>query len=276
MTDSEGYALGLFVGSAAVYVPFLWFLMRGWNAIRLNRKYELHFRPSGPEEFQALDLERLKALSRHFLEAGFTPLGDFAVEATYGEPPQGVAAPAPLSDPVAKETSGSNSPAQIYAFERVFVHHGYSCVGRIRDTYYVVKASGRISRSDSVAIESWTGSEDSSWTYVTLVTSGAPAIQGHLKLQRSPRALYTVMPTGTAPAGLLAVHLDRRQKIAAAAGLNWDRNPTLESWLAMRLAGTRERRAQYAKWNPFSLFARAVALVFDRKTEWFGELEGRV
>jgi len=254
----------------------LWLWVDTGKVIGRNRKYELRYFPSRPEDYPNLDMKWLNVNSARFEEAGFVWLGDFGFERDWGESAAEARKPTPLAAPTGEYSPPTKGPNDAHGFERFFVHPEHGCTGRILRQDYLIRASGKTRTALYVAIESWTGTEESDWTYRTFTLTGHKMYTRFLKIYRGKRRLHTQLDTRSTSADLLKVHLEKREKIANAARLNWGPSPNVESVLAARRAETRHIRWVSGRFNPLSLIIQTYTARYGSNAEWMGELTGQV
>ena len=244
------------------------------NALQRLRRLNIVRRRGVPGELGDLDPTQLARATQDLQALGFVIEREFLWSVTYDE-----ARPsAPLSDPTLPPPL---APTRFdpQGLERIFSHPQHGCWAGIS---FAAATDTREKRPTIinfvVSLSSSTGRDDDDWNYATRDRKYDANNELIAKLWRHPRWLATVVPDATA-AQLLETHLERRDQIARATGVSWQRDLTMEDYGALEARTEARMRAVFLKLTPFQMNRQIVRIRRERdgeRPEWLGELKGQL
>lgn len=236
------------------------------------RVVETRFSPGSPGEMPELDLEAWERRTDEMRALGFRVVEDHHWRPFFSG--VGAEEAAPLAGPHA-------SPAplrhQMRGFERLMVHPEHGCLAGVLFTVLSdrLKPAAAAKTADVLWIGSYCGFGDDDWSCLTSDArhSKAEVLVG--KLARHPRRLVARW-AGEVPTELLQKHLERREQVARAANISWQRELTAADEIASEARQLRHTRAVYQSLTPRQVRAQLHAFKREKGDEWLGELKGRL
>lgn len=244
------------------------------NALRRVRAIDTVRRSGSPAELGDLNQEQFIEATRDLEALGFEFQGEHLWSVVLLQTQDA----APLADP---SNPPPLTPNRIdpQGFERVFSHPTYGCWGTINF------AAGRDTLEKRptvinfvITISSSTGHGEDDWNYLTRDKKYDAVSELFSKLWRQPRGLSTIVANASA-AQLLEFHLARREQIARAAGISWQRSLTIEDYLALESRQKLQMRTVFNKFTTLQMYWQISRLKRERESappEWLGELKGRL
>ncbi|RYG70848.1 hypothetical protein EON80_06640 [bacterium] len=246
------------------------------SVVRRGRNLYRETLPVSADAVAGLDIEKLRGLTWQFQELGFVHLQDYTSQ-VYSSP-DGQRNPnssPPIADPIAD--AAVTAFAKLEDFSRIMVHLEQGCFGCIQ--FLNTNASqGSASKARWLFAEiySLSGVEAGDWSYATNNQDFPINIDLSIRVVRQPRWLTTEIK-GASIQELLNVHLRRREEVAVAAGVTWQRRLELTDHHEMISRAYAASRHFYASMTAWKLRKRLLQVRSGRKSsEWLGELEGRL
>ena len=269
----------LFVVAYLLYqiaAPSLAYLKRLDGIIKRGRVKEMVLRPGRPTELAHLDGAALERATNELAVLGFVAAGDyvsFSVEAGRNHP----MAAAPIASPGADSSSPPPPPNDTASFLRVFLHEDKRCVAKLIAVSVISKTGRPVTIKYVRALISFADAPDGGviWSYGTSDSKSSDSAAGIKSLFRRPRALATRLPGARLP-DLWRVHLARREEVARAANLQWNR-ASLREALEAETRANHNIRAAFAALTPLKMAWKLRRFRAEKnKTEWLGELAGKL
>jgi len=252
-----------------------------------------------PEDIRGVNSEDLAKATTSLEALGFERLGDFTFQVRLDDETKPAAGLPPMVSRRRKRPAYGSATG----FQRVFLQPEHGCICRLINTKFAWENGHSNTGWIDFRFESYAGTRATDWCYATDSGTQVRSEDPEATVFPHPRRLFTDLGfiDDLAAENVLRLHLDRRNAIAEAAGIMWDRRPTL-----VTLWASEERSAEYVRDVYQGLTQRTALLagwqargkpflhrqglwkknLKDRpdirslndfpRTEWMGELEGRV
>ena len=262
-----------FVAALGVALHWATYLNKLRVLIPQTRDRQTEILPCSPSDVPGLDLEKLEAATCELQVLGFQFLEDHASRPVKAAPEN----TPPIADPMA--AVAPVEPFKPQGMARVFVHRELGCLAKVLGITVIKTATNSIATTSfSVAIVSLSGSGENPLSYSTSNRVADATNDALMMLTRRPQSLSTRVP-GASIEAVFKIHLERRDDLARAAGIGWNKSITLaDDYLSEKLSSENIRRV-YGALNPFSMAWKIF--ISKRKPlpvrlEWLGDFAGQI